>query len=156
MKLNKIVVISAAILITLLAGVVAFNAFAPAQELKLKVKWRPVVYTLGNPVPDPWTAEIFFSPIRDLNEIDTATLKLEGIYSPSGTPYLISGNPPRLAVPFAGADVLRAILSKTTHMAPGTYHILLTISGNLKAEYGGAAFSGTGGVNLVVPDPSPP
>lgn len=156
MKLNKIVVISAAILITLLAGVAAFNAFAPAQELKLKVKWRPVTYTLGNPVPDPWNAEIFFAPIRDLNQIDPTTLKLEGIYSPSGTPYLLTGNPPRLAVPFAGDDVLRALLGKVGHMAPGLYHIYLTVSGNLKAEYGGTAFSGSGAIDLIVPDPSPP
>lgn len=155
MKLNKIVIISAAILVTLLAGVIAFNAFSAPATLKLKVKWRPVTYTLGNPVPDPWNAEIFFAPLRDVNQIDTTTLKLEGIYSPSGTPYLISQTG-RLAVPFKGADVIRAVLSKTTHMAPGIYHIILTITGNLKPEYGGTAFSGTGGIDLVVPDPSPP
>jgi hypothetical protein len=156
MKLNKIVIISAAILITLLAGVAAFNALAPAGQLKLKVKWRPVTYTLGNPVPDPWNAEIFFAPLRDLNQIDPTTLRLEGIYPPSGPVEILNSSPPRMRVPFAGADVLRALLSKVAHMAPGTYQIYLTITGNLKTEYGGTAFSGSGGIDLIVPEPSPP
>ena len=156
MKLNRMLVISAAILVTLLVGAFALNALAPAKDLKLKVKWRPPTYTLGTPLPTTWIAEIFFAPIRDLNEIDTTTLKLEYTYTPSATPYLISGNPPRLAVPFHGYDVINAIMSETTHMTPGTYQIWLTISGNLKAEYGGNPFSGEGAINLVVPDPSPP
>ena len=156
MKLNKIVIISAAILVTLLAGAIAFNVLAPPQDLKLKAKWRPVTYTLGNPVPHPWRAEIFFAPLRDLNQIDTSTLLLEGIYTPSGTPTLMQSSPPRMSVPFDGDDVLRALLSKMGHMGPGIYHIYLEISGNLKAEYGGTPFSGSGAIDLVVPDVSPP
>jgi len=156
MKLNKIAIVSAAILVTLLIGIFAFNALAPAKDLKLKVKWRPVTYTLGNPVPPTWNAEIFFAPVRNLNEIDTSTLRLEGIYPPSGTPTILSTSPPRMRVPFDGNDVLRALLGKVSHMAPGTYQIFLEITGNLKPEYGGTAFSGSGGINLVVPDVSPP
>jgi len=156
MKLNKIAIISAAILVTMLAGAFAFNALAPPKELKLKVKWRPPTYTLGDPLPQPWNAEIFFAPIRDLNEIDPNTLKLEDGSDPIGTPYLLSGNPPRMAVPFSGSVVINALLSKTTHLAPGTYQIYLGVKGNLKPEYGGNAFSGSGPIDLVVPDPSPP
>jgi len=143
-------------LVALLVGAIAFNALAPPGQLKLKVKWKPVSYVLDNPAPDPWIAELYFAPARDVNQIDTSTLLLEGMYTPSGTPYLLSGTPPRLAVPFDGADVLRALLSKAPHMAPGEYRILLTITGNLKTEYGGTAFSGDGGINLIVPDVSPP
>jgi len=156
MKLNKIPVILAALVVTLLVGAVAFNIFAPAEQLKLKVKWRPVTYTLGDPVPNPWTAEIFFAPIRDLNEIDTNTLILEGMYAPSGTPYLLQSSSPRMAVPFDGDDVLRAIVTKASHMTPGTYQIYLEISGNLKTEFGGTPFTGSGGINLVVPEVFPP
>jgi len=156
MKLNKIAIIAAAILVTMLVGAFAFNALAPAKELKLKVKWRPPTYTIGNPLPDPWNAEIFFAPIRDLNEIDITTLKLEDGSTPIGTPYLLSGNPPRMAVPFDGDDVINALLSKTTHLAPGTYQIYLGVTGNLKPEYGGTAFSGSGPIDLIVPEPSPP
>jgi hypothetical protein len=143
-------------LVALLAGAIAFNVLAPPGQLKLKVKWRPPNYILGNPTPDPWVAEIFFAPSRDLNQIDESTLLLEGMYAPSGTPYLLSGNPPRLAVPFSGPIVLRALLENAPHMAPGEYHILLEVSGNLKPEYGGTAFSGEGAINLIVPMPLPP
>ena len=143
-------------LVLLLVGAVAFNVLAPPGQLKLKVKWKPVNYILNDPPPNPWIAEIYFAPLRDLNQIDTSTLLLEGMYTPSGTPYLLSGTPPRLAVPFNGADVLRALMSKTPHLAPGEYRISLEISGNLKTEYGGTAFSGTGGINLLVPPISPP
>jgi len=152
----KFAIVVSIALVLLLVGAVAFNTLAADKALKLKVKWKPVNYVLDNPPPDPWIAEIYFAPLRDLNEIDTSTLLLEGIYTPSGTPYLLSGTPPRLAVPFDGADVLRALLSNAPHMAPGEYRILLTITGNLKTEYGATPFSGDGGINLVVPDVSPP
>lgn len=156
MKPKTLTLISLAILASLLIGAFAFDAFG-AKELKLKVKWRPVAYTLGDPVPDPWDAEIFFAPLRDLSEIDTSTILLEGMYSPSGTPTILGSSPPRMSVPFNGNDVIRAVLSKADHMEPGyTYHISLTITGNLKPEYGGNPFSGDGAINLVVPDVSPP
>ena len=156
MKPKTLTLISITILASLLIGAFAFNAFG-AKDLKLKVKWRPVAYTLGNPVPDPWDAEIFFAPLLDLNEIDTSTILLEGLYSPSGTPTILETSPPRMSVPFNGNDVIRAVLGKLDHMEPGyTYHISLTITGNLKPEYGGNRFSGDGAINLVVPDVSPP
>jgi hypothetical protein len=156
MKTTKLI-IATAILATLLIGAIALNTFAADKTLKLKVKWKPVSYTLGNPVPDPWYAEIFFAPLRDLNQIDTSTLRLEGIYLPSGTPTILNSSPPRMSIPFDGNDVIRAVLMKTEHMAPGfTYHIYLTISGNLKPEYGSTAFTGDGAINLVVPELPPP
>ena len=153
MKTRTITLISIAILATLMLGAYAFNAFS-AKDLKLKVKWRPVYYLLGDPVPPTWNAEIFFAPLRDLNEIDPSTILLEGMYSPSGPAIILRGSPPRMAVPFDGNDVIRAVLSKAGHMAPGyTYHISLTITGNL---YGGTPFSGDGAINLEVPGNSPP
>jgi len=156
MKLNKIVIISAAILVTMLVGAFAFNALAPPKELKLKVKWRPPTYTIGNPLPNPWNAEIFFAPIRDLNEIDTTTLRLEDGSEPVGTPYLLRSSPDRMVVPFDGYDVINALLSKSTHLSPGTYQIYLGVTGYLKPEYGGNPFSGSGPIDLIIPDPSPP
>lgn len=157
MRTPKIATLSIALLVTLLVGAIALNVFAPQQSLNLKVKWRPVVYILGNPIPTPWIAEVFFAPSHPLEEVDTTTILLEGMYPPSGTPWILQSSPPRLAVPFNGFDVLRAVLSKAPHMAPGfTYHITLTISGNLKPEYGGTAFSGDGAINLEIPTESPP
>jgi len=157
MKLNKIAVISAAILVTLLVGAFAFNVLAPPKELKLKVKWRPPTYTLSNPLPNPWIAEIFFAPIRDLNEIDPDTLQLEGDGKrPIGPPYMLRSSPPRMAVPFDGYDVINALLSKAGHLSPGTYQIYLGVTGNLKPEYGGDPFSGSGPIDLIIPDISPP
>ena len=157
MNLKKVTLLSAAILVTLLVGAVALNAIAGDKALKLKVKWRPVTYTLGNPPPDPWHAEIFFAPLLPLEQIDTSTILLEGMYSPSGTPTILATSPPRMSVPFDGDDVLRAVLAKAPHLEPGfTYHISLTITGNLKTEYGGTPFSGDGAVNLIIPEISPP
>jgi hypothetical protein len=156
MKSTKLAIAVSIALALLLVGAFAFNALAPAGQLKLKVKWKPVEYIMDNPPPDPWIAEIYFAPLRDLNQIDTSTILLEGMYTPSGTPYILNSSPPRMAVPFNGADVLRALLANTPHLAPGEYRILLTITGNLKAEYGGTPFSGDGGINLLVPDVSPP
>ena len=156
MKTTKLI-IAIAILTTILIGAIALNTFAADKTLKLKVKWKPVSYTLGNPVPDPWYAEIFFAPIRDLNQIDTSTILLEGMYTPSGTPTILNSSPPRMSIPFDGDDVIRAVLMKAEHMAPGfTYHIYLTISGNLKPEYGSTPFTGEGAINLVIPELPPP
>ncbi len=157
MNLRKVTLLSATILAILLIGAVAFNVFSAPKDLKLKVKWRPVQYRLGDPVPDDWDAEIFFAPLRDLNEIDTDTLLLEGMYSPSGTPTILATSPPRMTVPFDGDDVIRAVLEKSPHLDPGfTYHVYLTISGNLKPEFGGTPFSGDGAINLEIPEISPP
>jgi hypothetical protein len=151
LKLSKATLASLTIIAALLIGAIIINAQS-APGLKVKAKWRPPNYTLGGPVPNPWNAEIYFAPPQPVDRIDPNTIKLEGTYTPSGTPTIeITG---RLVVPFSGNDVLTALLLKAVHMTPGQYRILLTITGNLKAEYGGTPFSGDGGINLIVPDDS--
>ena len=152
MKSRKLTLFSLALLATLLLGAVAINVIS-AKDLKLKVKWRPPDYYLDNLPPDPWNAEIFFAPPRDLSEINTATIKLEGLYEPESTPY-ISLRTSRLVVPFDGFDVLTALLLKVGHMVPGgEYHVDLEITGELND---GTPFAGSGAINLLVPETPPP
>jgi len=152
MKTRTLTILSLTILASLLLGAVAFTVLSAPQELKLKVKWRPVNYVFGNAPPDPWIAEVYFAPLRPVDEIDPSTIRLEGTYTPSGPTYEV-GTPPRLAIPFNGNEVLRALLIKAPHMAPGEYRILLEITGALDD---GTPFRGSGGINLIVPENSPP
>lgn len=88
MKPKILTLISLTILATLLIGAFTLNALAPKPELKLKVKWKPAAYTSDSWAPDPWIAEIYFAPPRPVTDINPSTLLLEGMYSPSATPYL--------------------------------------------------------------------
>lgn len=151
MKTRKLTVLSIVLLATIILGAVVVTVFSPPPTLKLKVKWTPRVYTLDNNPPDPWNAEINFAPARPLEEIDVATLRLEGIYSPVGDTSISTSS--RLIVPFDGLDVVTALLVKLPHMGPGEYRIDLEISGAL---VDGTPFSGSGGINVVVPELPPP
>ena len=117
MKTWKLTLISVALLAALVIGAVAIQVQAK-KPLKLKVKWSPASYVLDNSPPTTWNAELYFAPPRPLDEIDTATLMLEGMYPPASAPYM-SENKPRLVVPFNGYDVLDVLLLKAGHMAPG-------------------------------------
>ena len=151
MKTRTITLIAVAILATLLVGTFAFNALAPAKDLKLKVKWKPNSILLDTYVPDPWIAEVYFAPPEDLTQVNPGTVRLEGTYTLESTPYITTSM--RLALPFRGYDVLTALLTKIPHMMPGSYRVGLEITGNL---YDGRAFSGTGYINATVPELPPP
>lgn len=152
MKQGKLTLLSISLFVALIAGALIINATG-VKPLKLKVKWKPVEYPLDGPPADPWNAEIYFSPPRDLSEIDPSTLLLEGMYTPTADPYMATAKP-RLVVPFNGNDVVAAVMAKAPHMAPGTeMRIWLEITGAL---YDGTTFAGEGGINVIVPETPPP
>jgi len=153
MKLSKLTILSITILATLLLGAYAINTIMAPAEIKLKVKWKPVEYILGeNLPPDPWWAELS-APRINPDDIVTSTILLEGIYSPRPTPppYItITG---RLAVPFYGGNVLDALMVKAPHLAPGEYRISLEITGELDD---GTPLRGSGGITILVNEIPPP
>jgi len=150
MKTRKLTLLFLTMLATIMLGAVAVSVLSPPPTLKLKVKWTPRVYELNNN-PPTWNAEIYFAPPRPLDEIDVETIQLEGGYTPVSDPYPTVTS--RLVVPFDGYDVLDALMPKLPHMAPGEYRVYLEITGKL---FDGTPFSGSGGINVVVPEPSPP
>lgn len=151
MKLGKPTLIYLIILITML-GASTVLVLPKGSEVKAKVKWRPKKYLLDAPVPYPWNAEIWLTGGHKRDEIDIATIRLEGTYSPSDTPTpAVHG--PRLIVPFDGEVVRDLLLVKLPHIAPEKYRIPLEITGLLQD---GTSFRGTGYIHLTVPEnPSP-
>jgi hypothetical protein len=150
-KLGRRTYAIAAMLAVLMFGILATTVFSPPPVLKLKVKWKPATLILDSYVPNPWYAEIYFAPPRDLTTVNTASLLLEGLYSPSG-PVTLHPLKNRLIVPFAGDDVMSALMSKL-HMAPGIYVIFLEISGTLND---GTPFKGQGSITVTYPELPPP
>ena len=156
MKTRTIALISITLLATLLIGSIAISTLTGAKELKLKVKWVPRVYEKGNPLPNPWNAQVYFAPLRPVEEINCSTLQLtcitHGGHAPIGPCTVLTNN--RLQVPFSGWDVLHILYGGMGHMAPGEYRIYLEITGKLK--YSGTTFKGSGGINFVVPNSTGP
>jgi len=152
MKLRKLTLLSLTILATLVIGAVAFNVLSAPPELKLKVKWKPATYTLGDPPAHPWNAEVYFAPPRTFSDVDLTSFKLEGKYTNSSPVYMHPFKD-RLVVPFDGDDVVEAILAKLPHLAPGIYIVSLEVSGKLTS---GKTFRGTGVITFTYPDYPPP
>jgi len=157
MKARTPTLISIAILTTLIMGAIFLQSMAQTTALPINVVFDPKSYTWDG-LPSPtWNAEIWRQKVQD--RADYSTIKLENTYSPSATPYpALHG--PRLIVPFNGEDVKAALAAKIPidHMGimvPGTYKVYLLVSGNLKAEFGGTAFEGTGLLTVTVPPPPP-
>lgn len=153
MKTRTITLIASGIIVALLLGAFAINVFAPAKDLKLKVKWKPNTILLDTGYPNPWIAEVYFAPPENLAQVNTASVRLEHTYAlpPGSVPYITNSS--RLALPFDGYDVLSAIWAKMTHMTPGEYRVGLEITGNM---LDGRAFSGTGYINATIPEPNGP
>jgi hypothetical protein len=128
-----------------------------ATTIGANVAWDPKSYTYDNPPPNPWNAEVWLKGgHKAQTEIDKSTIKLEGLYSPSATPYnALHG--PKLVVPFLGNDVKAAIYAKLPgHMGvltPGIYRLQLVITGKLLT---GEDFMGDGVVTVTVLPPPPP
>lgn len=153
-KPNKLTVLLSVILTTLLIGTFVINMVGSEQALKLKVRWRPCTYTIRKytqespPLPDPWKAIVCLRtwPPRRATEIDPRTILLEGKYRPESAPYPILRRL-MLVLPFDGYDVLKALMTKVPHLAPGQYRICLVITGRL---YDGTPFRGSGTITLKV------
>jgi len=152
MKARTTTLLSLTLLASLLIGAIAVTVLSAPQVLKLKPKWKPNHYVLSTSVPDPWNAEVLFAPVRPLDDINASTIRLEGEYQPSGTPYMTPIRP-RLVIPFFGGDVLEAMLRKAGHLSIGEYNINLEITGNLND---GTPFRGSKGIILIIDSGSPP
>lgn len=131
MKTRKLTILSLALLATLVLSIFVIEVFSP-PKVKAKARFYPRTHTLDGP-PTTWNAHLSFSPPRSVDEIDTSTIRLEGVYSPSAEPYDLPKKGKRVVVPFDGYDVLTAALLKAGHMAPGSANLIfLEITGQLK------------------------
>lgn len=153
-KLTKTFIISLTLLTVILLSTTVDLAQSCRRQkiLKAKVKWKPKKYTLGMPVPDLWIAEIETKKLRKHQQIDPASILLEGIYSPVSDPYPKKRR--KLNVPFSGEDVLNLMLLKLGHFTPGNrYRIRLEITGNILGKCGKLIpFRGMGHIKLIIPE----
>jgi hypothetical protein len=60
MKTSKITLLYATVLVSLMIGAFALNLGYSPWTPPLYVSWNPSSYTIGDPVPDPWTASLFY------------------------------------------------------------------------------------------------
>ena len=131
MKTKKLSLITLTLLSLLVLGVFAVEVFSPPPRAKAKGWFYPRTRVEGTPVPQPWNVELKFSPPRGVSEINTATILLEGLFSPSAEPYNHPRVTSRIVVPFDGYDVLWAAQLKVGHMTPGSHLVYLEITGEL-------------------------
>ena len=155
MKPKKLTLLSLTLLVTLLVGAVAVNVFSAPKRARAKGFFYPRTWVQGTPIPDPWNVELKFAPPRSVDEIDTSSILLEGLFSPSAEPYDGVKHKSRIVVPFKGAEVYAAAKQKIGHLTPGSHLVFLEITGELKD---GTPFS-TGMSSVIVlflDNPPPP
>jgi hypothetical protein len=157
MKAKKLMLISVSLVATIALSALAVQVLSAAKAAKVKGRFYPRTHSIDGIPPQPWNVELKFAPPRTIDEIDTSTILLEGLYSPSFAPppYDHPRISSRVVVPFDGYDVLAAAILKVGHMTPGTHRVVLEITGQLKD---GTPFS-TGSsavIVLFVDDASPP
>jgi hypothetical protein len=150
MKPQRLTLLSTALLATLLIGAFAITTVTAADKA-LSYFWYPYSYALDQAPPEPWTAYIFGVSGSRVRDIDTATIRLAGLYTPTSTKLILFNL--IMTVTFHGYDVVQAILVKLPHMGPGTYKVSLEITGKLKS---GTAFRGSATISVTVPDLPPP
>jgi hypothetical protein len=143
--------LSIILLATLLIGAFTINSIMAPTEKKLYYFWYPYKTSLDEAPPEPWNAYIWGVSSGRVRDINPATMRLEGLYSPTSTK-LILWNLIMIAY-FHGYDVVQAIMVKLPHMGPGTYKVSLEITGNLKD---GSPFRGSATITVTTPDPPPP
>jgi len=156
MNFKKLTAISAAAFAILVIAAFFLTSQA-APTVKGQITWVPNTYTWDNPPPNPWIARIGLNlGHKAVTEINQTTLLLAGLYTPIG-PGVNYGNGTKLFVPFSGNDVKAAIGDQLPlHMGiltPGTYWVVLTITGNL---YSGLPFTATGPIQVTIDLPPPP
>ena len=155
MRSKKLALISLTLLTTLVLGIIAVEVLSPPPTARVKGWFYPRTWVEGTPVPQPWNVELKFAPPRSVDEVNTATILLEGLFSPSAEPYDHPRVTSRIVVPFDGFDVLWAAQMKAGHLTPGSHLIYLEITGELND---GTPFS-TGMSSVIVlfiDDPPPP
>jgi len=143
MKTRTATLLSLTLLASLVIGIFVVEVYSAPKRARVKGRWYPRTWTEGSPVPNPWNIELGFAPKRSVDEIDTSTIRLEGIYKPWKEPY---DRKNRVVVPFKGKDVLAAAFLKAGHMTPGSHLVYLTVTGELKD---GTPFS-TGMSSVIV------
>ena len=156
MKPKTLTLISLVLLATILAGTGALIALS-ANTVKANVKWDPKSWDWDGVPPNPWNAELALTGGHKVEELNTTTILLEGLYSPSA-PVYPAPHGPKVMVPFSGWDIKAAIAPKLPeHMGifiPGRYRVELEVSGYLLPEYGEEAFRGISIITVTVPESS--
>lgn len=155
MKTWKLTLICLTLITSVMLGIFAVEMGSAGKTARVKGFSYPRTYTLDHSVPQPWNIDLKFAPPRGVDEINTSTILLEGLYSPLVKgPYNHPKKRSRVVVPFDGYDVLAVAIAKLSHMGPivsGSHLVTLEITGLLKD---GTPFS-TGGscvIVLFVPD----
>ena len=142
MKAKKLMLIYVTLLVSVILGLYIVGVYSPPPRARVKGRWYPRTWSEG-PIAQPWNIELGFAPKRSVDEIDTSTILLEGLYNASSEPY---DRKNRVVVPFDGADVIEAAILKAGHLTPGSHLIYLEVSGELKD---GTPFS-TGMSSVIV------
>lgn len=154
MKIHPHSLVFVAILTTMTMSPVILQSMA-AKTIHIYVRFDPMSYSWDGGVPQYWNAEIWRQKVEE--RADYSSIKLEGVYTPAATPYLSSYG--RLIVPFDGMDVKVALYVKLPSeggiLVPGTYEVSLTVSGNLKPEFGGTPFNGDDLIMVTILPPPP-
>ncbi|UCE29022.1 MAG: hypothetical protein JSV85_07130 [Candidatus Bathyarchaeota archaeon] len=148
--------------VILLAILVSLVAFSPASAATIvgSAKFEPKRVDLSLSAPSVVKAEIHFESDGQPRWINISTVLLEGSLAPDSA-YMDPLAVNTLIAEFDGQLVINIIWGKITHLgalAP-PYKIWLTITGNLKDEYGGTPFSCIGSIKIIVhhtPPPPPP
>jgi hypothetical protein len=151
MRPKKLSLISLTLLATLLIGAFGINSLFAPTEKKMYYFWYPYSYNLEQSPPEPWTAYIWAISGARVRDINTATIRIEGLYAPTSTKLILFSL--IMIVTFHGYDVVQAILIKISHMSPGDYKVPIDITGLLK---NGTPFRGTAYLYVTVPDAPPP
>jgi len=128
MKPRKLTMLSVTLLASLVLGIFVVDVLSKPPRARVKGRWYPRTWTDGTSVAQPWNIELGFAPPRSVDEINTSTILLEGLYSPSEEPY---DRKNRVVVPFDGFDVLAAASHASGHMTPGSHLIYLEVTGEL-------------------------
>lgn len=158
MKTRTLTLISIALVTTMVLGIFVSQVLSAPPRLRAKAYWKPNTYDTSNPVPQPWNVWLHFASSGiDASQLDASSIRLEGIYAPSGAPYdLPSKSASWVVVPFDGYDVLIAAITKIGHMTVGqSYMVFLTVTGT---SIDGTPFDTgmSGAVIIFDPEVSPP
>jgi hypothetical protein len=151
MKTRTLTLLYTAILASLLTGAFVITTITAQTEKKLYYFWYPYSYCLDQAPAEPWNAYVFGVSGARVRDINKATIKLEGLYSPTSTKLILWNL--IMIMSFSGYDVVEALGSKLPHLGPGNYRVYVDITGLLN---NGTPFRGSASISVTVPEPPPP